>query len=403
MTRKIISVLLCVALLLTLSVNVSAEQRENLSGGQLLKKKALEDEFVYEDIELAEIQAENMATINATYLQKYIKSNETAKQTYGGCYIGDDHKLHILLTQNAKDSTIDNINLMMENSAKFESCKYSLDQLMALKECISDLWNNNTDSSVAYIMNYVESVGIDEMNNCVVVGVKSCNQEKINLFKTYVSNSDAIKFEKTKGYDFNATTMCAGSKIKIGTSNYSMGFRCRSLNSAGTYNNGFVTAAHGNSMGAGVYYNDEYIGIILKRSYANNGPLDASYVYIANSNYVASNQLLDGVGTLASGLYLTNYVANQSVGMVGAVTRYSTGKITQSSMNVNMNDGTTLRDLVVSSYSSQDGDSGGVVFANINSSKRIAGIHVMRAVNQQNFSLFVKASNIINNFDVGVY
>lgn len=46
MKRKIISVLLCVALLLTLSINVSAEQSENLSGGQLLKKKALEDNAI---------------------------------------------------------------------------------------------------------------------------------------------------------------------------------------------------------------------------------------------------------------------------------------------------------------------------------------------------------------------
>ena len=180
-----------------------------------------------------------------------------------------------------------------------------------------------------------------------------------------------------------------------------MGFRCGILNSAGTYNRGFVTAGHNNSLSMGVYYNDEFIGSILKRAYANNGSVDAAFVYIANSDYTASNTLIDNKGSLVAGAYMSNFVVNQNVGISGAVTRYSTGKITLSSVDINTEDG-KLTDLVRASYRSHQGDSGGVVFAIKDSSKYVSGINVM-GVDGENTNFYVKVTNIKNAFGVVLY
>lgn len=401
MSKKIITIITAFAVFLSLfSINVSAEQTTNLSGGELLKRYIFES-AVSDNVKVsAETANETISSVNATYLQSYIDSNATAKQTYGGCYIGDDDKLHVLFTNNVVDNTIDTIKMMTENKAVIERCQYSLDELMALKEYIGDLWDN-TEPFIVEIMNDVMSVGVDEMNNRIVVSIKNCNQDKINLFRKYISNFAAIEFEDTKGYVPTAINMCAGSHIQIGNYGYSLGFRCRILNSAGTYNYGFVTAAHDNSIGQSVYYNTGYIGMVLKRSYANNGPLDASFVYIADSNYVATNDLVDAKGTLVPGAYMTNFAVNQNVGISAIVVRYSTGKITMSSVDVNTSNG-KITDLVRATYWAYKGDSGGVVYAIDGSSKYVSGINVLGA-EDENLNFYVKVTNIRNSFGVTLY
>ncbi len=141
--------------------------------------------------------------------------------------------------------------------------------------------------------------------------------------------------------------------------------------------------------------------MVLRRSYANNGPLDASFVYIADSNYVATNDLVDAKGTLVAGAYMTNFAVNQNVGISAIVVRYSTGKITMSSVDVNTPDG-KVTDLVRASYWAYEGDSGGVVYAINGSSKYVSGINVMGA-EDENLNFYVKVTNIRSELGVSLY
>lgn len=401
MKNKIISLITVIALVLSLlSINTSAVQTKDLSGVELLKQYVLEDALDDEEITSTKLIAGDKASVNATYLQSYVESNGIAKQAYGGCYIGDDDKLYVLLTDKAAENTIDTMKEMTKNTIVIEECQYSLDELMALKEYIGSFWDSN-ESIIAEVMKDVMSIGIDEMNNRIVVSIKDCSEDKINLFRKYICDFSEIEFEDTQGYLPKAVNMYAGGHIVIGSYAYSMGFRCRILNSAGTYNYGFVTAAHGNSIGQGVYYNNAFIGMVSKRSYANNGPLDTSFVLIADSNYVATNDLIDAKGTLVAGAYMTNFAVNQNVGISAIVVRHSTGKITMSSVDVNTSNG-KITDLVRATYWAYEGDSGGVVYAVDGSSKYVSGINVIGA-EDENLNFYVKVTNIRNNFGVTLY
>lgn len=134
------------------------------------------------------VELEENATIRAIQVQNYTNNNPKAKKVYGGCYIDDDKVLHVLFTKKVKHATIDDINELTNNSVTIEVCEYTLDELYELKEQISDKIAD-CDKQLD-----VSTVAVSEQQNRVVVRIKDCTDEKIELFKKEISDSDALAF-----------------------------------------------------------------------------------------------------------------------------------------------------------------------------------------------------------------
>lgn len=393
----------------TFSIKVLGNNSNNLSGGQLLKSLVLEETVITElDKNLS---LEDISSTNATYLQSYVEGNDEIKEIYGGCYIDDSGKLHVLFTKNTKSDVINNVNTILESSVVNETCKYSLDELMLLKEHISNtITSNENNIKINNLSESIVTVGVYEQYNKVIVRLKNCNDEKINLFKSLISNSDAIMFENANEFKNTATTLYTGSRIYVQTDSgrpgCSIGFRCRILAANGSYYNGFMTAAHGNSAGDAVYYNNTYIGHILAWYNANNGKVDAAFVYVSNSNYSPSNTLHRGLGTLVSGAYVNSYQVGRTVYMIGSTSAYRSGKIISSSVDTFSDDNVNILDCVEVDCICRDGDSGGVVYVESNDSYYVNGL-ILGVFSDDNgtetSSAYVKIGNIKNVYNITLY
>ena len=415
MMKKFISVIVIIAMLLsTISTMVSAESLE-LDGGELLKQYVNQNDTSDEVSTTAELTVLDQANINAEYVQNYIDSNEAAQRFYGGCYIDDDDKLHILFIGGVNNDIINNVNIMTNDSVVIEKCVYTFDELEALKEAISDIMVSELlDDKTAEIANDIVAVGLYQKQNKVFVKIKNCNNEKIELFKKLILDSDAIVFEDSDGFVKCATSLKSGWSITISTNTgywgYSIAFRCKRLKSDGSYATGFMTAAHGNNAGDYVYNSSvtKRIGYIMAWCYTSNGRVDAAFVYLTNTEeYAMTNTIRSNGGTLVSGAYASTYTEGNTVHMAGGETGLTSGKIISSSV---VADGTdddpvTIRDCVIADYLSVAGDSGGLVYIKQNGNKYISGINMARCFeeNEEVGSYFVKAKNVIDVFDLVVY
>lgn len=412
MKRKTIIFITIFAMLLSLfSTNVLAAENTNLSGGQLLKQYVLEADAAFNEmVAPSNLKAQDKANVNAMYLQSYVDSNDKAKQTYGGRYIDNNGELHVLLTEGAQTDIVDDINKMTENCVITETCENSLDELMALKDYVSDLMTTErTNPTLNIITNDIMAVGIYEHLNKVVVKIRNCNDEKITLFKNLICDSDAIVFEDIEGFE-TKLDIYAGAYIEIGSSpytanGYSVGFRCKKLNSLGEYVIGFMTAGHDNIVGQNVYSGIAVIGSVMERSYGNTGNVDCAFVGITNENYTPVNILRGRQGTLVDGIFITEYSIGDTVYMMGATTNGTSGTITSTSMDTYIEeDRITIKDTVEATYRCEAGDSGGVVYKNIANTNCVTGINFAGAeTNNGYLSSFSKVNNIVNVFRVTLY
>lgn len=137
-------------------------------------------------------ELEDTATIRVLQVQNYINSNPKAQKSYGGCYIDDDNVLHVLFTKKVKSATINDINELTKNSVTIELCEYTLTELYELKEQISDKIAD-CDKQLD-----VSTVSVSEQQNRVAVRIKDCTDQKIELFKKEISDSEALTF--SSGY-----------------------------------------------------------------------------------------------------------------------------------------------------------------------------------------------------------
>lgn len=416
MTKKIVTIIMIISLFSTFtSLSVFAEKNSyvNLTEGKLLKQELYEKS----DTENAIETIEEEASINATYLQNYIDCNNIAKKAYGGCYIDDEGNLNVLFLENVQNYIIDDVNVMTENKVILKNCKYTLDELMVLKDYISQFINyESTDNVLSNLYENIVAVGIYQKENKVFVRLKDCSNEQIETFKKNISDSSAIIFEQSDGYVTCSSEIKCGSKILITSGSvggeYSVAFRCKRLKSNGEYAQGFMTAAHGNSAGDSVYVYTSgstvvKIGYIMAWCYTNNGKVDSAFVYISNSNYIMSNTIHSGAGTLVSGAYASSYPEGKTVYMAGATSTLKSGKIVSSSMiaDGSDDDGVTIKDCVEASYLSDPGDSGGLVYLKQNNQQYIAGINVAECYENKKEvgSIFVKAKNVVDVLNIIPY
>lgn len=120
-------------------------------------------------------------------------SEDSFPPYFGGSYYKNEHL--VVLVKNQDEDGIKDIYQRIGNSKNIEikGCKYSLQELRALKDKISDIYIN--DENLREKLKW-HSVGISIEKNRIVVFLKDISVQNISNFKSLICDSSMVIFEK---------------------------------------------------------------------------------------------------------------------------------------------------------------------------------------------------------------
>jgi len=135
-----------------------------------------------------QIEANNILTEISK--PKTSKSKFLYKEYYGGGFMDENGNLTIMV----KGDTSVGAKIVGKNNnsakIKYQKCKYSLSELNAVMDSITDYVRNNKNATSANLTLWFAS----EQNNVVEVYLLDTTQFAINDFRDKISKSSAIKF-----------------------------------------------------------------------------------------------------------------------------------------------------------------------------------------------------------------
>lgn len=249
---------------------------------------------------------------------------------------------------------------------------------------------------------------VNEIENVVEVKMRDLSYEKD--FRAEICDHPCIRFEKME-VEPSKTDLKPGGYISNPTSSYSIGWRGWRINNAGNYTEGLVTAGHSNRVGDKAETSGGHkFGKFVKRRFGGN--LDASFVQRTSDSFDVSNTIKFSGSSLKAGYYVTgNLCPKQKVYKAGMKTGLTMGEIISPSCKayypeVDGGSVITFSDYVNANYYSDRGDSGGLVYMDVNGAYVIAGISVCRGNDskpENPNSSFVKASNIVDQMEIYPY
>ena len=278
---------------------------------------------------------------------------------YCGEYIGEDNKLHIIVT----------------DEASFQEYYEILEDYLDVIDMSTSKWSHN------YLMSEMEqfidgipkcawvSYGVDVYSNMGCIDTISGYEEYIidNYELEYDKNTDRYIYKDCITFDFGYSSFNLESSYAAGTV-----ISCPltgTMGGSGTYGNGvgLVTAGHCSvNIGNSASISGVGVGTVVKRKYESGGYGDYTIIY-ANNNTTATNMIIAGGGAMN---YIHGYVNNPSVGTVlnkfGFVSLNAVCVVTATDMTVNT--GTVsihgMLKTKILSGSTADGDSGGPCWKN---------------------------------------
>lgn len=215
---------------------------------------------------------------------------------FGGMYVNEQGELVVLvseeITENVRSSYV-----LRAGSDKFiiKSCEYSYNELSEVKSKLDEFF---LDENNWKLMDELEwySLWISDSENRVIVSM-DCKQDKIDKFKSLVSNSSLIKFEQSHGKPMGYSTKVIHPAGMV-TSTYgsgSVGYVAKK--SSGEV--GIVTAGHVvPSQGILLSYDGEYLNPATNIQIS--GKLDAAFVPYDESLFSFSNTTAYGYANLSS-------------------------------------------------------------------------------------------------------
>ena len=364
--------------------------------GETSEKKLAEQlkEFRQED---AEQQNAKEAYSELTDL---VEESATVEKNYAGAYIDDNNELVVNLTTSSekiKDMVQKNTE---SQEVQFKKQKYSYEKLMEVYESIK------TSIESTEYMEVISSFAVDEMNNNVTVKITDLSY--VDGFRKDICDAECIHFVKEhEKISTEKSYLKPGGLIRLASNAfYSIGWRGWRTNSAGNHTVGLVTAAHNNKLKDIAYtLNKHTFGKFVKRSYG--GTLDAAFVQNTSKTFDVSNTIKFSGSSLKAGYYVrsANIFVGQKVYKAGMTTGLTSGTVLNRSCTVIYAEHKgapekTFTDYVEASYKSDNGDSGGLVYMDVNGAYRIAGIHV---ASNGTTAYCVKADNIINKMNIYPY
>jgi len=209
---------------------------------------------------------------------------------------------------------------------------------------------------------------------------------RINEFKEFVCDSEAIEFEQAMDLPEEATKVSPGVKISTSGYNCSFGYKVKRNGVVG-----FVTAAHAaTSVGASVSYNGSVFATCTARRLS--GSVDAAFCAKTDKNFKFNNKLA------ITGKTLSTKISEPGVGTminkIGITTGHTWGKIISTNASCTYS-GITFTNLTSVNMSCYKGDSGGPVYSYISSTNTRPTLGIIAAFsNGGSVSYYVKANQI---------
>ena len=370
-------------------------------------------------------------------MQKALKSEAAENQIYpdyyGGSYVNEKNEYVVLLTDNTKTCQEHIHNLYGSTKLIILPALHSYNELYELKNVVTNRiveLKNNVILSIQLdtLLNSYVGVGIDEENNELFVDIIDVTNEKIELFKEHICDSELIVFNECKDEleDASIATIYPGGCVMVKNKgewfNMSVGFRAKKLNTNGTYSFGFVTAGHGADIGDDVCYYIQstasayYLGTVMNSQVS--GSVDAAFIAIDINNYPISTFAFytdknGGTSGTRDEISTTHYFIAAAQGTTvikNGITTYRTeGKVITTSYDyISSTTGNTITDAVKADYVSDHGDSGGIVYGKSGGSVDylVAGIEsafYKGFLGIGSYSVYIKVSNIKEAFNLYIY
>lgn len=289
-----------------------------------------------------------------------ISSSTDFPEYYGGCYINEEGNLVVLIKEEKHEYAQRFLTRSLSSSIKYETCQYSYNELQQVVDEI----RQKASAGNEFLFNNVSLYGISEKENSVEVGLLNNTPSVIQEFKKQICDSKTIKFCNSGKLILDSGIDCA-SEIKTHRDGKvhgaSVGYRAKDKDG----NIGIVTAGH--FIKKDEILNDANDIPIGKCLYSKDeNYIDAAFCSITTKDYVPTNRILymEDVDKDTLSTTLAQPPAGSYVNMVGKSSKRSSGTIYNASYDVlNASQQTILKDVILARYSSDDGDSGGIVYA----------------------------------------
>jgi hypothetical protein len=330
---------------------------------------------IEENLSLKQVGEIAFDVINAVLVEDDLAKEhkyQKFKDNYAGSKIDDQGKLVVYVSQKgpALDALKDELSCNNVNSddVQFIEVRYSYSELK--KQQIS-MWNfrNKTLEGEGILKEWADkivSMPVDPSYNCVLILVNDFVPSDYSLCKEYFGEY-SYRIESVAGNGEiieEITTIKPGQSISTGGS---MGFRCK-LDGV----EGFVTAIHTASYSGinPISVGGTNIGAITDCKY--DGKSDFAFVEITNSNYTAGRITNTSPSrTLHASHYVVALPQGYTVYMAGGTTtNIREGEVEYYDYAI-----ASGTEWLVCSYPSSGGDSGGVIFAEVNGDYCVVGIH----------------------------
>jgi len=351
-TRTFIGVLL-VAVLLTVNMYVRTEANEPTEVDYIDANG--KDVSIYLNGSDAFFRLDKVLTSNTDNYQNF-------RNGYGGSYIAETGTLVV----GYKNVSRDEIEQLKEEAdletAVFVEVPYTYRELEQYQGSIC-----------SYLQKYYEldeftqeiyfTTGIDQETNCIDITLTGVDEAALDNIKSKFDGIPCTISCNGKIWKNEQTTMNPGDPIGTGGS---IGFRCKRSG-----NKGFLTTRHSSVIGSSVTYGGTTVGTITDAKYDSFA--DFCFVKVTNASYITGlNPRGHSSYQLSSSDYISSTLAQNTVVYLAGrnSSNIRAGVVVTFSQTIN-----GYGSWLISSYSSQSGDSGGCVFAKKSGNYVVLAIH----------------------------
>ena len=313
---------------------------------------------------------------------------------YAGAYIDSDFKLIVLTTELSEDTINEFYSRAQTSDIIVRQAENSYSDLVVCMDEITHLMRCEFGSFLKYAY-------IDDFHNCIVVGSQETDDEFIDLIYAQMSKPWCVVFSKCNigdddfhnefgEFTVNNTTEFVETDsaytIPVTSHRFTFGFKAKKLTVNG-YQYGFVTAGHAVNLNdyVGCLINSSLYGVGQTRVSINNAYVDSAFVEILNDDCTSSGSFTvesaDPPYNEVTRITSTSTVSlcqGADVYKCGLVTKETKGTVISTSFSLNIPGASEyFLDVVITTYDSQDGDSGGLTYSLSTGSNYVfpAGIH----------------------------
>lgn len=309
---------------------------------------------VLEQEEQTIIENEASGTILALNLWDSFRNAETRSAAeefpayYGGMFL-EKGKLFVLVVDDNESVRNNLVSRCGGTDFEIKACEYSYLQLRNVVDRLTDLMKN---VPIAENLGLLGCALLD-YDNKVEVWLEDCSLASITKFKKVVCDEPFLVFKKGDSIRFEEN-IYSGSAIGNGRGWGSLAYRAKMNGQIG-----FVTSGHVMKQIGNFLYKEDNLTIIGEcKACSYSGTVDAAFCTL-NSGFTPINQVQGDFFTLqpSTGVAFVGLNVN-----LGGKYNHSKGKVISTYVTYKGYDGSVMSNGIASSYASQNGDSGGIVY-----------------------------------------